>query len=418
MDVARIRTFGSLFLLITTPLVLFVGCDMPAATSAASKVDKAVDTCGSTAVKNQYLVKWKNGTVTQEFAESADALVRDVIEPNNDQIDFAENDQIIHLKQPVLNELNAASTSATIPDDWGQTRVGADTLWANGVNGQGIIVAVVDTGIDLRHPQLAGQIYQNPNEVINGIDDDRNGYIDDVAGWNFVDNNNKVGDQKGHGTHVAGIIAADHTQGAIKGLAPAAKIMPLEFMDADGNGSIGDAIRAMYYAANNGAKIINASWGGPACSRSLRTAIADLSAKGVLFISAAGNGDDFGRGENIDTTPTYPAAFAVGLQISVGASTYTDRMAGFSNYSLTSVHLLAPGSHILSTFPNNSTEVLDGTSMATPFVAAAAALVWSHRPDATAAQVRAALLSSVDVGKFPVSSGGILNIAKAVAAIE
>ena len=391
---------------------------MPTSAPASAKVDKTVDTCGSTSIKNQYLVKWKNGEVTQAFAESSDELVRTVIEPRNEEIEFAENDQIIHLAPPVIGGADQLSAFTSTPDDWGQNRVGAEALWPTGVNGEGMIVAVVDTGIDLRHPQLSGQIYNNPNEVINGIDDDRNGYVDDVAGWNFVNDSNQVSDQKGHGTHVAGVIAADQTAGAIKGMAPKAKIMPLEFMDSEGNGSIGNAIRAMYYAANNGAKIINASWGGGSCSRALRTAVADLSTRGVLFISAAGNGDDFGRGENIDTVPIYPASFAVGTQISVGASTYSDKMAGFSNYSRNTVHLLAPGLHILSTFPNNSTEVLDGTSMATPFVAGAAALVWSHRPQATADQVRTALLSSVDVGKFPVVSSGILNVQKAVAAIE
>lgn len=397
----------------------FTGCGSVTTGSASSKVEKTTDQCAPTAVVNKYVVRWKSGAVTTETAETREQLIKEVIEPNNSQIEYAENDQIIRLRNPAKpSEMQAEAIGFPPPGNWGNDRVGAADVWAKGIQGEGVIVAVVDSGVDLSHPQLKNQIARNDREVINGIDDDHNGYVDDVAGWDFYENSNRVTDGAGHGTHVSGIIAADPTAGPVKGLAPKAKILPLDFMGDDGAGSIGDGIKAMYYAHSRGAKIINASWGGSLCSRNLRTAIGDLSSKGVLFISASGNGDDWGRGEDITNYPTYPAAFAVGLQISVGASAYSDFMAGFSNYSTTLVHLLAPGVDILSTYPNATTKSLQGTSMATPFVSAAAALLWGHRPQASAAEVREALLRSVDVGGFPVVSGGRLNVKNAVIELE
>lgn len=384
--------------------------------SSNDLVENTVESCASTSVQHQYLVRWKNGTVTTESAESREQFIRDVIEPNQSSIEFAENDQIIRIEKPVLTETMAFHETA--PANWGQDLTGASDVWKTGVQGAGVVVAVIDSGVDVTHPQLRNQIAVNTREVANGLDDDGNGYVDDVAGWDFSRNSPNVTDGAGHGTHVAGIIAADPAAGSVKGVAPKAKILPLDFMDDDGAGYISDAVKAMYYAHSRGAKIINASWGGSRCSRSLRTAIADLSNKGVLFISASGNGDDWGRGEDITNIPTYPAAFAVGLQLSVGASTVTDYMAGFSNFSRTLVHLLAPGVDILSTYPAGKTKYLQGTSMATPFVSAAAALVWGHRPAATAYQVRSAILDSVDIGGFPVVSGGRLNIQRAVRMIE
>ena len=409
MDVVR-------FCFALTACALFLtACEIPSGTSE-SKVEKVVESCEATAVPDRYIVRWKDGSYTRENADSREALIRDVIKPNDEQIEFAENDQLIRIEKPVVVQSSASYDPA--PANWGQERTGAVDAWAKGIAGEGIIVAVVDSGVDVNHPQLSAQMAVNSAEVINGIDDDKNGYIDDVIGWDFSSGSPYVNDGSGHGTHVAGIVAADHTKGTVKGVAPKAKILPLDFMGDDGYGTIGGGIEAMYYAAKRGAKVVNASWGGSRCSRALRTAIENLSKQGVLFISASGNGDEYGRGENLDLIPTYPAAFAVGLQISVGASSFTDTMEGFSNYSRKLVHLLAPGSDIFSTYPENSTRYQQGTSMATPFVAGAAALVWSHRPRATADQVREALLSSVDYGNFPVVTGGRLNITRAIEKIE
>lgn len=412
MDVIRSRLV--LFSLVSSVFAL-TACGTQKS-SSDNLVENTVESCASSAVKTQYLVRWKDGSVTTEPAENREQFIRDVIEPNKNAIEFAENDQIIRIEKPVLTETMALTETA--PANWGQDMVGANDVWKTGIQGQGVIVAVVDSGVDVTHPQLKNQLAVNTKEVVNGIDDDGNGYIDDVYGWDFDRNSPNVTDGAGHGTHVAGIIAADPSAGTVKGVAPKAKILPLDFMDDDGAGLISDAVKAMYYAHSRGAKIINASWGGSRCSRSLRTAIADLSNKGVLFISASGNGDDWGRAEDITNIPTYPAAFAVGLQLSVGASTVSDYMAGFSNYSRTLVHLLAPGVDIFSTYPGAKTKYLQGTSMATPFVSAAAALVWGHRPKATAYQVRSAIIDSVDVGGFPVVSGGRLNVKRAIQQIE
>ncbi|RYZ76013.1 MAG: alkaline serine protease, partial [Proteobacteria bacterium] len=222
-----------------------------------------------------------------------------------------------------------------------------------------------------------------------------------------------VNDGSGHGTHVSGVIAADSSAGTIRGLAQGAKILPLDFMTNDGSGNISDAIRAMYYAASQGAKVINASWGGAPCSSTLQKAITDIGAQGVLFVAAAGN-----SGVDIEAEPEYPAAFGLPTQITVGASTSNDRMAIFSNYSYSLVNIMAPGVGIWSTYPGNSTQSMNGTSMASPFVAGAAAVLFGARPNATPQQVKSALLASVDAGPFQVETRGRLNLRKALIEIQ
>jgi subtilisin family serine protease len=173
---------------------------------------------------------------------------------------------------------------------------------------------------------------------------------------------------------------------------------------------------ALDYAVNKrGAKIINASWGSESCSDSLKLALSGLEAKGVMFIAAAGNGDDnTGIGYNLDFRQLFPAAYPINGQITVGAIRSDGAMTGFSNFSQTLVHLLAPGWHIWSTYPGGGLYRMDGTSMATPFVTGAAAVVWSYRPKATVAQVKAAILAGVNPGHYSVSSGGYLNVRRAL----
>lgn len=374
--------------------------------------------CESTAVPNQFLVGWKDGSFSVEKAKDREDFIKKM-EPYKDQIDFAENDQIIRIEKPPAPAVSASVTTMSDTTTWGQDMVAAPDVWAQGVLGEGVTVAVIDSGVDLTHPQLQNQLYTNPGEIPdNGIDDDDNGLIDDVHGYDFAADTGHVTDGTGHGTHVAGIIAADHNTGSVKGLAPKAKILALDFMNDAGEGQISNAIIAMYYAASQGAKVINASWGGAPCSKNLRNAIQALASEGVLFISASGNGDSRGIGLNLDVDPEYPAAFGLSNQITVGASSSRDYMAGFSNYSRTLVGLLAPGVGIYSTYPGNRIRALDGTSMATPFVSGAVALLMSAHPEASSAQIRSAILDSVDPGNYPVSSGGRLNIKKALTALS
>lgn len=236
------------------------------------------------------------------------------------------------------------------------------------------VVAIIDTGLDYNHEVFvdANAVWRNTAEIAsNGIDDDGNGYIDDIRGWNFVANNNNPMDDEDHGTHVAGIVLGA-TQDIFAPTIAAAKIkiMPLKFLDSTGSGATSDAIEAIYYAIANGASVINASWGGGSYSAALQEAIIEAYNNQVTFVAASGNASN-----NNDSRPTYPANYTIGNLISIAATTDLDNMASFSNYGRTSVHLASPGVGILSTLPNQTYGSASGTSMATPLVAGIVALM-------------------------------------------
>jgi len=260
--------------------------------------------------------------------------------------------------------------------------VNASTAWSRTV-GQGVVVAVIDSGIDLNHPELKSQLWVNPGEVAgNKRDDDRDGFIDDIFGVNFLNNTGNVQDDAGHGSHVSGIIAAaaNNSTGVV-GLAPGSKIMALKVLDQYGNGSLNAAVNAIYYAVNHGAKVINASWTMSMGSPSLQTAMAYAANHNVVFVTAAGN-----ESVNNDLVPSYPGSYRYNNVLTVGAVDSAGHLASFSNYGPSSVDVAAPGVGIMSTTAG-SYESWDGTSMATPYVAATAALIASLRPDYSAAQI-------------------------------
>jgi subtilisin family serine protease len=275
--------------------------------------------------------------------------------------------------------------------------------------GAGVVVAVIDTGIQADHPDLASQLWRNEDEVAgNGIDDDHNGYVDDTYGWDFVYDDNRPEDSEGHGTHTAGTIAAraDDSYG-VPGLAFDARVMPLRFLAGNAGGYTSMAVEAINYAVNNGAHVINASWGGYGESTAIRNAISYARSRGVLFVAAAGN-----EGNNNDQYGFFPASYPLDNIISVAASDRRDRVADWSNYGASQVDLAAPGVEIVSTVNNSDWAYMDGTSMAAPHVAAAAALLRSVRPNLSAAELRAALLQSVDPlqgGAARVATGGRLD---------
>lgn len=261
------------------------------------------------------------------------------------------------------------------------------------------IVAIIDTGVDINHPifRESGAIWKNPGEIPgNGIDDDGNGYIDDVYGWNFAANNNSPLDDDKHGTHVAGIVLGSTQDILAYPMEPARiRIMPLKFLDSSGMGTTSDAVKAIYYAVNNGARVLNNSWGGGGYSNSLVDAIAFAYGRRVVVVAAAGN-----SGMNNDVTPTYPASYTVPGILSVAATTDTDRLATYSNYGASTVHLGAPGTDIYSSVPNSLFRRSSGTSMATPFVSGIAAMVLRENPELSAYQVKQLVLS----GAQPISS--------------
>ncbi len=382
---------------------------------------KPVAKCSESAIPNRFMIRWKNGDFSVETAASREALKENLLAVAVDQIDFVENDYRVRIQgTPSLESYLSTHKS---PDNWGQIRINADKAWER-ARGEGVVVAVVDAGVDLKHPQLRNQLAINAAEIPgNSIDDDHNGYVDDYSGFDFEAGSGSVHDAPNsthHGSHVSGVIAAEHLAdgSGIKGVAPAAKVLPLNFMDDKGNGSVSDAINAINYAVARGAKVINASWGAEVCSKILRQTVQDLEAKGVLFITASGNGDEFDVGVNLDYHPTFPAAYPFSGHLTVGAMDDSNVLTGFSNFSTRLVHLLAPGWEIWSTvYVDEKTEFpgykkMDGTSMAAPFVSGAAAVLWSYRPKATVQQIRQALMASVVVPnpRFPVFTGGYLNL--------
>jgi subtilisin family serine protease len=254
------------------------------------------------------------------------------------------------------------------------------------------IVAIIDTGLDINHEIFvnSGAVWTNPGEIAgNGIDDDGNGYVDDVHGWNFAANNNSPMDDDNHGTHVAGIVLGSTQDILAYPMEPAKiRIMPLKFLDANGVGTTSDAVKAIYYAVNNGARVLNNSWGGGGYSNSLVDAVAYAYSKRVVFVAAAGNSS-----LNNDVTPTYPASYAIPGVLSVAATTDSDALASYSNYGATTVHLGSPGSSIWSSLPNHSYGRASGTSMATPFVSGIAAMVLRENPALSAYQVKEAILN-------------------------
>lgn len=337
----------------------------------------------------------------------------------------------------------------------------ANEAWAAGqVGSTKAVVGVVDTGIDYRHQDLYLNVWLNQNEIPallrsqltdadrdglitfrdlnqaanarlvsdinrngridagdlladtrweNGIDEDRNGYRDDLVGWDFANNDNDPFDDNGHGTHVSGTIGASGGNGiGVAGVAWNVQMVALKFLAANGSGSTSAAVRALDYftgaaaAATKGENFIatNNSWGGGAYSQAVADAVARGARQDILFIAAAGNGGADGVGDNNDTVANWPsnyntsAAAGYDAVIAVAALTSTGARAGFSNFGATTVDIAAPGQGILSTLPGDAYGSYSGTSMAAPHVTGAAVLYAAANPTATAAEIRAALLGS------------------------
>ncbi|MEK4501848.1 S8 family peptidase [Bacillus sp. FSL R12-0069] len=290
--------------------------------------------------------------------------------------------------------------------------INVEEAWTKTEGSSNIAIGIIDTGIDINHPDLKNNIWKNPDEIPgDGIDNDNNGYIDDIYGWDFVNNNNSVydGAEDSHGTHVAGTIAAEknNTIGVV-GVAPQVKVMSLKFLGTNG-GTISNAIRAIEYAKNKGIKITNNSWGGGGFSQALYDAIQQSNS---LFIAAAGN-----NGNNADQTPMYPAAYNLSNILSVASITNKGSLSSFSNYGKASVDVAAPGTDILSTLPNNSYGFYSGTSMATPHASGVAALIQSAYPSYSPVEIKNKIMnntSPLSTLTNRVLTGGLINAGKAL----
>jgi subtilisin family serine protease len=305
---------------------------------------------------------------------------------------------------------NTGQTGGTAGAD-----IRATSAWDIFTGDPNLKIGVIDTGVDYTHPDLVNNVWTNPGEIPgNGIDDDGNGYIDDVHGYDFVNNDGDPMDDHYHGTHCSGTIAGEGDNGiGVAGVNWHAKIVGIKFLDASGSGSTAAAISGIQYAIAVGCRLTSNSWGGGGVSQALEDAINAAGAAGQLFVCAAGN-----AGSNIDATPSYPASYASQYIISVAATDHNDGLASFSNYGLTSVDLGAPGVDILSCQPGGQYQLLSGTSMATPHVAGACGLAWGRFPSATNLQIKQLIMSKADpipslTGKCV--TGARLNVFMAIA---
>jgi subtilisin family serine protease len=278
------------------------------------------------------------------------------------------------------------------------------------------VVAVLDSGIDYLHPDLQQGIWTNRGELghgkqSNGVDDDRDGLVDDWRGWDWIDSDNDPLDANGHGTHVAGTIAARGQNGVgVAGVSWHGAVLPLRVVDTEGNGWTSEIVEAYSYAAAKGARVANVSLGAPGFSRAEHDAIA--AARGTLFVVSAGN-----DGRDNDGKGYYPCSYKLDNVVCVAASDQTDARAPFSNFGARSVDLAAPGVNILSTWPGGGWKTLSGASMATAHVSGVASLILARRPRLPMATLKKVLLDSVDLKpRFAhiTSSGGRLNAHRAV----
>lgn len=314
------------------------------------------------------------------------------------------NPDVLYAEPNYRFHIAEASRNPVVPDDFdlprqwsfhntGQTggQSGADIdaphAWQLSTGDKRVVAAVIDTGVDYYHPDLAANIWLNTGEIAgNGIDDDNNGYIDDERGYDFVSQDSDPMDDHSHGTHVAGIIGASgNNKIGVTGVCWKIRLMAVKAFDENGDGDLAGIIAAIHYAVNNGAQIINGSWGGPERSRALEDAIAEANNAGVLFVAAAGN--------EKNATPLYPAAYSSVL--AVAATDHNDQRAAFSSFGAF-VDVAAPGDTIYSTVPNNRYDYLSGTSMAAPLVSGLAALILARHPEFSHREIENIIRNTAD----------------------
>ena len=294
--------------------------------------------------------------------------------------------QPIVTKDKPAKEVEVLLNDPAITAGWGLKMTDSQKAWRISQGSRDITVCVIDTGIDVKHPDLVKNLWVNKGEsgkdaagkdkATNGIDDDKNGFIDDVHGWNFVNNNNDLKDDHGHGTHIAGIIGAEGGNGiGISGVSPKVSLMTLKYYDAKGSdvNNLVNTVKAIDYAVKMNCNIINYSGGGIAPSTEEKAAIERANIKGILFVAAAGN-----ERSNSDIRKYYPADYDLPNILSITAIDRNQNVLPSSNYGEQTVDVAAPGNDIISTLPNGQYGFMTGTSQATAFATGVAALVMSN----------------------------------------
>lgn len=374
---------------------------------------------GTSASKSRSIVGKRSDARVDERLATGDVVVTVPRGESAAQVEAKlERDSRVEYVEPnYIVRANMVTNDPFIRDgsQWGTMHTRAPLAWGSN-RGAGALVAVIDSGITLSNPDLFGNVWRNVGEVPNnGVDDDGNGFVDDYYGADWIDGDGNPNDEAGHGTHVAGTVAAISDNGVGgAGVAPHATVLPLRFLDRNGAGNVGDAIAAIEYAVSKGVDVINASWGGPAYSAPLEAAIRFAGQHGVVFVAAAGN-----DGTNNDIAPNYPASMNLPTMISVAASERSDGLAGFSNYGRNTVDVAAPGAEILSTL-GNGFGYYSGTSMAAPHVAGVAALLRAKDQSVSAESIGYAI--NIGAKKVPalsskLLSGGVVDVVGAYQAL-
>ena len=344
-----------------------------------------------------------------------------------DVVRYAEPDWLLRLDDTTPNDPQYGSGNL-----WGLEKIECPKAWDFHTGSGRVVVAVIDTGVDWSHPDLAANVWRNPGETgidsngldraTNNVDDDANGYVDDVHGWDFRNDDNAPMDGNSHGTRCSGHIGAigNNARGVV-GVSWNVKLMPIKLYSDGGDATTSDAIDCFHYATmmrTNGhnLRVINASWGEKEFSQGLYEAVSNSGVAGILCSASAGNDN-----HDLDSDPQYPAGFDLANVIAVAATTETDARRSSSNYGATSVDLGAPGQNILSTTLNGGYEYSHGTSRSAPLVAGTAALLWDMVPSLSLREVKAAILNGTD----PVSSlegitvtGGRLNAYRAALGVR
>lgn len=388
------------------------------------------------AVPGEYVVKLKTSMPLSKGAMSAlgarfKAPVKSRIDgrnivvvkrPSFENVDSAKailsSDPMVELVEPnYIYRISRTPNDPMLGQLWGMENtttpgvdVGAIAAWDIETGDENLIIASIDTGVNWNHPDLKDNMWVNQAEANGqpGVDDDGNGVIDDIHGYNAITGNGNSLDDQGHGSHTAGTIAARGDDGkGIVGVAWKAKIMSVKFLSAEGSGTLEDAIKAIDYATKMGAKIMSNSWGGGGFSQTLRDSIDRAYQAGALFVAAAGN-----ESNDNDANPSYPASYDVPNVLSVAAIDNKGKLASFSNYGSKTVHVGAPGVGTYSATHTGGYATYSGTSMATPHVSGIAALVMSHEPNLSAVEVKARIVATAPKlanlrGKT--SSGGMAN---------
>lgn len=331
-------------------------------------------------------------------------FLKSQLETENSKNRNLELSEATKVQTEVPNEPKIIMNDPALSLAWGHEKTDAQKAWELSMGGKNIKVCVIDTGVDINHEDLKDNIWVNPGESgldtfgksksNNGIDDDENGFIDDVHGWNFVNNNNDLTDNHGHGTHISGIIGAVAGNGkGVAGIAPQVTLVNIKYFDPKVSSSdvLASTIKAIDYSVTVGCEFINYSGGGTEYSQEEKSAIDRARTRGVLFIGAAGNNK-----ANSDVHKYYPADYGLENIISVTAIDPKTEVLSSSNFGIETVDLAAPGQSILSTMPNNTYGEMTGTSQATAFVTGAAVLIKGLRPQFNYSDMKKYILSTGD----------------------